>query len=1516
MATINGTAGNDTLAGTSANDTINGLGGNDLFLAGGNTGTDFIDGGAGSDSIEFRERATSGMTVDFVAGTITGGGTGTTGFTAIERVVAGNFNDSLSGNAASQTLTGQGGADTLWGAGGVDTLWGGSGTDTFAFRETGTANADRISDWTSGSDKVLLDASVMNALGASGNFAASDARFWSSASGTAHDADDRIIFNSSTGQVLYDADGNGAGAAQLIATLQSGATLVATDIAVEGGESTINGTPGNDSLAGTDGDDTINGLGGNDTLNGGPGSDLLRGGDGNDTLIDVDNFDGPDAIDTLDGGLGHDIYNLRSFPFADHTPVLVDAGGIDTVLSNHDFVLPDGFENLELFEGFRGTGNSLNNFIVTHTNEPGRYSVDGADGDDTLQGGSDEDAFIFSAGSGNYGNDRVNGGNGFDIISLFDARSAVVVDMSHGTLSGGGTGGSGSIQYLNVEHISTGSFDDHLTAHDGFFWLDSNGEEQFNGSSFNAGAGNDTLIGGAAGDQLHAGAGNDIVSGRGGNDFLEGGAGSDRFLFSIAPSAANADRVGDFASGVDKIVLDNTSHLNLGPAGDFSAGDARFHAAAGATSGHDADDRVIYNLTTGELWYDADGNGSGAARLIATLDGAPALVATDIAAEGPGGPTPLTGTEGNDTLNGTEGNDSILGLGGHDLIDGAGGDDVIDGGAGDDNITGTGQVSGGDGNDWLETPDFYPGETTLQGGAGNDTLVGFNELHGGDGDDLLRPHEAAAVLVTGGAGNDTVWDFGFDDTVDGGAGSDLLFAVEQRPVIINLATGTMTDKTGSMSGSFTSIENVNVLQDTVESRDDHSYFFDDYVIGNDANNLLWSSPGNDTLSGGAGNDTLRGGSSALEHGVYTFDVAAGAVNADLIVGFWSGRDHLQLDLPAHAALGTRGNFVAGDARFFAGAGATSGQDASDRIVYNTSTGQLFYDADGSGSGAAQLIATVQGAPVVAATDIAVIDSRSAPAGTSGDDWFAGIDGYVNDTFDGGAGNDRFDGREGADTIDGGIGNDTLDGGDGADLVRGGDGNDTLQKTSELDELWFDPSGGIDTLDGGLGDDTYDLRFIPPQTADPQHYFFNAALVDAGGVDTVLSSLSWTLGAGFENLTLRQYLPEFFSDPLSGTGNGLNNVMKAEAADSVQLDGAGGDDTLIGDAAFNGLTGGAGADSFVIKALPTTLSTSITDFASGVDEIRLDATLMTQLGASGNFAAGDARFHVGSAAHDADDRVIWDGSSLWYDPDGTGSQAMRQLATLQSGATVVATDIAVDNGTAGGAVINGTAGNDTLSGGAGNDTINGLGGNDLFLAGANGGNDTIDGGAGSDSIEFRERATSGVTVDFATGTIQGGGSGTISFSNVERVVAGNFNDVLTGAAGSQTLTGQSGADTLWGATGADTLWGGGGNDAFIFREMGTANADRVSDFTSASDKVQLDDSAFTSIGAAGNFASGDGRFWSAAGATAGHDANDRVIYNQTTGSLYYDADGSGSGAAQLIATFAGNPAIAATDIAVI
>src|SRR3954465_4646903 len=127
-----------------------------------------------------------------------------------------------------------------------------------------------------------------------------------------------------------------------------------------------------------------------------------------------------------------------------------------------------------------------------------------------------------------------------------------------------------------------------------------------------------------------------------------------------------------------------------------------------------------------------------------------------------------------------------------------------------------------------------------------------------------------------------------------------------------------------------------------------------------------------------------------------------------------------------------------------------------------------------------------------------------------------------------------------------------------------------------------------------------------------------------------------------------------------------------------------------------------------------------------------------------------------------------------------------------------------------ATLNGTEGNDSLSGTDAADSISGFGGND-FLSGGNG---------------------------------------------VDTVVGGSGND---------TVYGDGGDDWLEGGTGNDSLSGGSGQDSIVFREFGAANADPIGSFDAGWDRIQLDVAAFANIGANGRFASGDARFYAAAGA---------------------------------------------------
>jgi Ca2+-binding RTX toxin-like protein len=198
---------------------------------------------------------------------------------------------------------------------------------------------------------------------------------------------------------------------------------------------------------------------------------------------------------------------------------------------------------------------------------------------------------------------------------------------------------------------------------------------------------------------------------------------------------------------------------------------------------------------------------------------------------------------------------------------------------------------------------------------------------------------------------------------------------------------------------------------------------------------------------------------------------------------------------------------------------------------------------------------------------------------------------LNNVITGNDNNNILSGLDGNDTLNGGNGNDTLLGGNGNDTLVGGNGNDTLNG-----------GVGIDNMSGGLGNDTYVVDNIFDITTEGL----------LAGIDTVQSSVSKTLGANIENLTLTGVA-------LSGTGNTLNNVITGNASNNT-LRGLDGSDTLIGNAGndlLDGgtgndtLTGGVGLDSFVFANRANT--DNITDFAPVNDTIVLSNALDTGLG---------------------------------------------------------------------------------------------------------------------------------------------------------------------------------------------------------------------------------------------------------------------------------------------------------------
>jgi Ca2+-binding RTX toxin-like protein len=113
------------------------------------------------------------------------------------------------------------------------------------------------------------------------------------------------------------------------------------------------------------------------------------------------------------------------------------------------------------------------------------------------------------------------------------------------------------------------------------------------------------------------------LNGGAGADTLVGNGGADTFAFTTALGASNVDTIFDFVSGTDKVALGHGVFAALG-VGALSAS-----AFVTGTAAGDSDDRIIYNAATGQLFYDADGNGAGAQVLFATLTGHPAIIASD-----------------------------------------------------------------------------------------------------------------------------------------------------------------------------------------------------------------------------------------------------------------------------------------------------------------------------------------------------------------------------------------------------------------------------------------------------------------------------------------------------------------------------------------------------------------------------------------------------------------------------------------------------------------------------------------------------------------------------------------------------------------------------------------------------------------------------------------------------------------------------------------------------------------------
>ena len=526
------------------------------------------------------------------------------------------------------------------------------------------------------------------------------------------------------------------------------------------------------------------------------------------------------------------------------------------------------------------------------------------------------------------------------------------------------------------------------------------------------------------------------------------------------------------------------------------------------------------------------------------------------------------------------------------------------------------------------------GPETLLGLGGHDHLIGnagSDRLVGGEGKDILEGGEGNDRLY-GGMGNDELYGGPGDDLLFGEGGNDLLAPgtgsanVDGGAGIDRLLLDYATSATSTYfqyvpgrfiptgDGGFVSATNVEAM--IVYGSD-----YADVLIGTSFNDELYGGDGFDLLRGGAGNDLLDGGANSGPSVAVLPTAGPTREDALPIDHFFTLADDPNIfnsTTVPHATL--KVDVKTRDAEF--------DQETKRYVAMNVAAG-------------ATLTIDVDGAFFSVDTRVAIYDANGNLLASNDD----------GDALDPGSTN--F-----ADSL--------------LSFTFASAGTYYVEVTSFIAASNQQSSFLVnfsltsasvptsDVLEGGTGNDTYIVHSS------------NDAIIEqvGGGIDTVRSDVSYVLSSNVENLTLTGL------GAINGTGNAAANTIVGNASSNV-LSGAGGKDVLNGGAGNDVLNGGAGADRFIFdSALNGSNNVDrLADFSAVDDTIALDRTIFTQL-ATGTLAG--SRFFAGAAAHDADDRIIYDSATgnIYYDADGNGAGAQILFAQLTPGTALTTSDFLV------------------------------------------------------------------------------------------------------------------------------------------------------------------------------------------------------------------------------------------------
>jgi Ca2+-binding RTX toxin-like protein len=1391
---IAGSAGANVIAGGAGADVIDGSGGADQIAAGAgadsvvyNGGEVSIDGGAGTDTLLLK----SAVTVNLGnADQTNGDAVFVQGF---ENVDASTLSSALSitGSAAANVITGGAGADTIDGGGGADQISAGAGDDNVAYYGSETSIAGGA-----GLNTLVLKTAA---------------------------AIDLSAIDQSVGDATVVTGFSGIDASALSTSAN------------------LKGTSGVNILIGGSGADVIDGAGGADTISAGAGDDLVtyRGGEV-----------------SIDGGAGSDTLALAVTSGVTAIDFTV-AAGVDQTSGDGVNVL--GFENIDA------------HLLTT------AITVTGTVAANAIQTGS--------------GNDVVHGGGGADVIST--GAGADIVDYWGTEVSIDGGAGVNSLVLkaaTSVDLSATDQTTTDLTQVSGFQNVDASalatGVALRGSAAANVivgGAGDDTIDGLGGADTITAGAGADTVTVRGSETSVDGGAGSDTLVLAatagvtsvnFALPAGNDQTGGDLVTVTGFENLDAsavaTSLLVVGSSAASTiitgAGDDTIDGGGGAdviSAGAGADSVAYWGS---EVSIDG---GAGANTLVMRATSTVDLNAADqtigdtvavaffqnvdasgltnaVRIGGSSAANRLTGGSGADIIDGAGGADVIVAGAGADTVTYRGGETSIDGGSGSDTLTLAGAVgltainfalpAGVDqtigdaplvtGFENLDASAISVG-LTVTGSALANTLVtgaGADVIHGGGGADV----------IDAGAGDDFVDYYGFEVSIDGGAGSNTL--VLKAAATINLGAPDQTSADLDVVVNFQNVDGSALSASQAVS-----------VIGTTGANVLSTGAGADTIDGGggadaiaagAGNDvvTYHGGETSIDGGagadLLVLAASGGVTAIDLSVA--AGADQTSGDAVAVS------NFESVDASVMTTAISVTGSTGANTIT----TGSGVDTIDGGGG--ADVINAGDGDDTVAyrggETSIAGgagVNSLVLKAATNVD--LTRADQTVGDTplvsgfriVDASAltAGVSITGDSAANRISGGAGADTIDGNGGADVIAAGGGDDIVTYR-----------GAEASIDGGAGVNTLVLA--------------SAVQVDLSAADQTIGDPTAT--TGFLNVDASA-----LSSALTIAGSSAANRITGGSGDDT-IDGGGGADVILAGAGADTVTssgaelsidGGAGSDTLVLKA-STTVSAVDFSVAAGVDQTsgdnvaitrfeNLDASAVAQaLTVTGSSdanviktGAGADVIHGGGGADQisaggGDDTVDYLGAessidggadantlvlktAATVDLSNAGDQTLGDVVTVTQFQNVDATALSS------GVSIKGSSVANILLGGAGADVIDGKGGADTIAAGAGDDNVTmrgaevsIDAGAGVDLLTIT--AAPGLTaVDLS---ITGSGDQTIGdtplVSGFESVDASALTSSLTvtGSSSANRISTGSGADVIHGAGGADVISAGAGADS--------------------------------------------------------------------------------------------------------